>query len=66
MLYPIELLGRTGGSMLASLGSFVMLAASPMHSSQISENIERAQANSTLQSARNSPLISCKAHDTAP
>ncbi|MCQ4280998.1 hypothetical protein NA643_18085 [Pseudomonas stutzeri] len=26
MLYPIELLGHAGGSMLASLGAFVMLA----------------------------------------
>ncbi len=26
MLYPIELLGRAGGSMLASIGAFVMPA----------------------------------------
>lgn len=29
MLYPIELLGHVGGSMLASLGAFVMLV--PLH-----------------------------------
>ena len=28
MLYPIELLGRAGGSMLASIGAFVMPARS--------------------------------------
>ncbi|WP_080890565.1 hypothetical protein [Stutzerimonas stutzeri] len=34
MLYPIELLGRMAGSMLAGLGSFVMLAAAPMASTR--------------------------------
>ena len=50
MLYPIELLGHAGGSMLASLGAFVM------HRPDASDNYMQHQT----EAAHRSP---CNLHD---